>query len=119
VIVSVIIKTAQINFTDCNIYAFTHSSSPICCHLFVVGVADLTDPDSYAVWSFYTPDRVFHVGQVEGKRSEKVAAHQGRSDFSFIVARVYLWNIGGIINLIFFLLEIKTSAGPKLIFLET
>jgi len=31
---------------------------PACCHLFVVGgIACLSDPDSDAGWSFYTPVR--------------------------------------------------------------
>jgi len=30
------------------------------------GIAYLSDPDSYADWSFYTPGRVSQVRQVEG-----------------------------------------------------
>jgi len=39
---------------------------PVYCHLFVVGIAYLNDPDSYADWSFYTLGRATQVRQVEG-----------------------------------------------------
>jgi len=38
------------------------------------GIAYLNDPDSYAGWSFYTPVRATEDRQVEGERSDKVAA---------------------------------------------
>jgi len=38
------------------------------------GIAYLNDPDSYAGWSLYTPGRAAQARQVEGQRSEKVAA---------------------------------------------
>jgi len=42
----------------------------------------LSDPDSYAGWSFYTPGRATQARQVEGYRSDKVAA---QSNLSFHV----------------------------------
>jgi len=40
---------------------------PVCCQLFVVGrIACLSDPDSYAGLSFYTPVRASQAIQVEG-----------------------------------------------------
>jgi len=46
-----------------------------CCHLFVVvGIGHLRDPNSYDGWSFYTPGRATQATQVEGSRSDKVAA---------------------------------------------
>jgi len=39
------------------------------------GIAYLSDLDSYAGWRFYTPVRATQVGQVEGYRSDKAAAH--------------------------------------------
>jgi len=38
------------------------------------GIAYLNDPDTYAGWSFYTPVRATQDRQVEGWRSDKVAA---------------------------------------------
>jgi len=40
-------------------------SSPMCCHL-LGGIAYLDDPDSYGVWTFYTPVRVTQARQAEG-----------------------------------------------------
>jgi len=40
------------------------------------GIAYLSDPDSYVGWSSVcTPDRATQARQVEGSRSDKVAAH--------------------------------------------
>jgi len=38
------------------------------------GIAYFSDPGSYAGWSFYTPVRATQARQVEGSRSDKVAA---------------------------------------------
>jgi len=38
------------------------------------GIEYLNHPDSYADWSFYTLYRASQVRQVEGQRSDKVAA---------------------------------------------
>jgi len=43
------------------------------------GIAYLNDPDSYAGWSFYTPVRATQDRQVEGYRSDKVAAQSNLS----------------------------------------
>jgi len=61
--------------------------SPASCHLFVVvgwGIVYLNDPDSYAGWSFYTPGRATQARQVEGQRSEKVAAQSLLFLFTFL-----------------------------------
>jgi len=39
------------------------------------GIAYLSDPDSCAGWSFYTPGWASHVRQVEGYSLDKVAGH--------------------------------------------
>jgi len=47
----------------------TRVLSPFC-----GGIVYLSDPKSYAGWSFYTPVRATQARQVEGQRSDKVAA---------------------------------------------
>jgi len=67
---------------DVMIYIFFSSifKRPVCCHLFVVGgIEYLSYPDSYPGWSFYTPVRATQVRQVEGSRSDKVAAQSNLS----------------------------------------
>jgi len=47
-------------------YPHTNKNTPCAVSLFVVGIAYLIDPDSYASWSFYTPLRASQARQVEG-----------------------------------------------------
>jgi len=61
--------------TDLYITTSIKNPPPVCCHLFEVGgIVYLSDPDSYVGWSFYTPLRATQARQVEGQRSDKVAA---------------------------------------------
>jgi len=48
------------------------------------GIEYLNDPDSYAGWSFYSPVRATQARQVEGQRSDKVAAQSLLFLFAFL-----------------------------------
>jgi len=44
----------------------------MCCHLFVVGgIAYLSNPDSYAGWSFYTPVRATKPDRLKDRGQTK------------------------------------------------